>query len=252
VLGWSPSWSPDGARIAFLQPGRIVIANADGSDAQSVWKLPRGADASDLAWSPDGGELAFATTDAHQKSALSLLDLASRTVHDVLPRGKLSEWDSGGGPYGVDWQPLQAADQLVLPQFQSPGPCGLRDSQTLFKTPQVRVFMDADYRFYGCLYRRNQRVRLFRGRGVDDSAFSRVVAAGPYVGFALDRTAPSDVSQTIGDVAVYDLRSGHQKLWAAAADLGKRYSQVLSFVMTRTGAVAWIARGVRRSGFGCL
>jgi dipeptidyl aminopeptidase/acylaminoacyl peptidase len=52
------SWSPDGTRIAFAQPGlaegssEIFVMRADGSDRQPI------ADGSQFAWSPDGTRLA--------------------------------------------------------------------------------------------------------------------------------------------------------------------------------------------------
>jgi TolB protein len=69
---YSPSWSPDGARLAFIenrlpQPGgrptcSIAVVNVDGSGHAVLWKLPqdwsreKGAVAR---WSPDGSHLAY-------------------------------------------------------------------------------------------------------------------------------------------------------------------------------------------------
>jgi len=60
--GNAPSWSPDGARIAFSQlrvtsdcQGGIFIAKADGSEPRPVTS---GCDL-DVAWSPDGRMIAF-------------------------------------------------------------------------------------------------------------------------------------------------------------------------------------------------
>ena len=53
-----PSWSPDGARIAFLRRGALHTMAADGSDVRNLagelWAVPEPP-----AWSPDGTRLAF-------------------------------------------------------------------------------------------------------------------------------------------------------------------------------------------------
>lgn len=52
--GHSPTWSPDGDRIAFARDGAIYTANIDGSGEQLL------ADSgSNPAWSPDGTQIAF-------------------------------------------------------------------------------------------------------------------------------------------------------------------------------------------------
>ena len=63
-----PSWSPDGTRIAFehrgdgdMEPARIHVMNADGSDPRPLTSSPDGRRyaESDPVWSPDGAEIAF-------------------------------------------------------------------------------------------------------------------------------------------------------------------------------------------------
>jgi Ca2+-binding RTX toxin-like protein len=54
--GSEPVWSPDGSRIAYVDPsGRVAVINADGSSSQELTDLA----SRDPAWSPDGTEVAF-------------------------------------------------------------------------------------------------------------------------------------------------------------------------------------------------
>ena len=57
VDGHSPSWSPDGKRLAFDDGRRIGIINADGSGLRYLTH-PKGRDV-EPAWSPDGHTIAF-------------------------------------------------------------------------------------------------------------------------------------------------------------------------------------------------
>jgi Tol biopolymer transport system component len=56
----SPVWSPDGRQVAFLLPGSLRVANADGSGGRVLARFPEGIFPSSLAWSPDGRSIAFA------------------------------------------------------------------------------------------------------------------------------------------------------------------------------------------------
>ena len=55
---YEPAWSPDGARIAFLEDGILHTMAVDGSDARSIAPGIRPV-AEPPAWSPDGTRLAF-------------------------------------------------------------------------------------------------------------------------------------------------------------------------------------------------
>ena len=65
---WSPSWSPDGERIAFMSvdshvidgmlSSEIYVMDADGGNLQNLTNRPFFADRTP-SWSPDGRRLAF-------------------------------------------------------------------------------------------------------------------------------------------------------------------------------------------------
>jgi len=54
----SPTWSPDGKRLAFVLENAIWTARADGTDRRRVISLARGRPF-DPAWSPDGKRIAY-------------------------------------------------------------------------------------------------------------------------------------------------------------------------------------------------
>lgn len=64
-LASSPSWSPDGRRVAFISgpgsgaPGQVFVVNADGTGVRQVSTV--GALYTEPEWSPDGTRLAFET-----------------------------------------------------------------------------------------------------------------------------------------------------------------------------------------------
>ena len=64
---FSPSWSPDGRKIAFACLQAICVVNTDGTG--SVALPNNGASDFDPAWSPDGAKIAFAS-DRDGKSIL--------------------------------------------------------------------------------------------------------------------------------------------------------------------------------------
>lgn len=104
----SPTWSPDGKRIAYVErpdtwhhAGDIYVMSADGSDRR---RLTRRGDAQAPAWSPDGGRIAFqgwdppegGESDPLPKTDVFVLDLRDGAVRRLTATG------SAGPP---DWSP---------------------------------------------------------------------------------------------------------------------------------------------------
>ncbi|MET9271996.1 serine hydrolase [Kribbella sp. NPDC003557] len=53
----APTWSPDGARVAFVRDGQLAVLAVDGGESETLTDLPLGAGVP--VWSPDGRRLAF-------------------------------------------------------------------------------------------------------------------------------------------------------------------------------------------------
>ena len=124
----TPSWSPDGGRIAFARSDgnahvAIVTADADGSNEQTVFESSevRAGGYIDVSWSPDGTRIAI--------------------VGLVIPGGKVSPYDSlsvsfvdadgsdpprliaslGSNARGLSWSPDGSRIALHYPDADSPG-----------------------------------------------------------------------------------------------------------------------------------
>ncbi|MCA1657033.1 MAG: hypothetical protein LC713_04895 [Actinobacteria bacterium] len=108
-----PSWSPDGARIAFEVDPRsgprraIWLVNADGSGARRLVE-----DAEDPAWSPDGMKIAFAS--GHEIRVLTLATGALRTLHAGPDTYADPAWTPDGGRIAfarTGWQGRRPGDE---------------------------------------------------------------------------------------------------------------------------------------------
>ena len=251
--GSSPVFSPDGSQLAFARGARIFITPVDAPAPVELLdvpsrKLPSGdpvyaypAAITDVAWSPDGQQLAFVRTgdDNRGRSRLWTVDLADPTA----PRRIL-----GAAPidadlmFGLDWQPLPAGQPLVLPEFPVPtGSCQLEGSLTVARTRRARVLRDNN-RFWGCLFTRNQRWPFYRVRHVNgDASYGHVALAGPYVAYAA--LYDSGVAGPWAYVVVQDLRTGRFLRRVSASTLDSpEGEEVRRLALSRRGAVAWVVR----------
>ena len=68
---YSPRWSPDGTRIAYVRSDQLGVIDVDGTDARI---LTGGAHVEGLAWSPDGTRLAYVSGN-HRESDIRILEV---------------------------------------------------------------------------------------------------------------------------------------------------------------------------------
>jgi len=82
----SPSWSPDGRRIAFVSGRRgfdqIWTTKADGTDKRRL-TAPHALDA-DPAWSPDGRRIAFVRKLSPSRSRIFLINVDGTKLHALI------------------------------------------------------------------------------------------------------------------------------------------------------------------------
>jgi Tol biopolymer transport system component len=101
----NPSWSPDGARIAFTrltestQEFQIFVGNADGSGTPT--RLTSGSNNIEPAWSPDGSRIAFASD---RDGFGEIFDVF---VMNADGSGQVNVTDAGSGEEGrsPNWSP---------------------------------------------------------------------------------------------------------------------------------------------------
>jgi Tol biopolymer transport system component len=77
------TYSPDGSRVAYVDNGSLVVAGADGSNAQAVFRGDVTQLPGSLVWSPTGDRIAFTSTRVSggwRPNQLQVLELATGAV----------------------------------------------------------------------------------------------------------------------------------------------------------------------------
>lgn len=102
--GFSPEWSPDGRRFAYVTPQRLMITNADGS-GETPLATTSESFTSSLAWSPDGRTLVYGEVGAEDCGPDDARRLMLIETDGSNPRRLLASTCSDGDN-GSDWQPV--------------------------------------------------------------------------------------------------------------------------------------------------
>ncbi len=88
----SPSWAPDGTRLAFERSAVLYLINADGSGLIST-----GVIGENPAWSPDGTQIAYATIGGGA-DGLFVMDgtFTSRRLTTPVQADRMAQWSPNG------------------------------------------------------------------------------------------------------------------------------------------------------------
>jgi Tol biopolymer transport system component len=84
--GGAASWSPDGARIAFLDSGAVSVMDADGTNRR---RLGSGSADRRPVWSPDGRRLAF-VSGQFGSATLAVVDVDTGARRDLAANAALN------------------------------------------------------------------------------------------------------------------------------------------------------------------
>lgn len=90
-----PTWSPSGTQLAVRTRSDIRIMEVDGTEVARL--DPGWSGYGDLAWSPDGRELAFEVLDSGKGMEIHVLSVETGAVHPLVT--------GNGQEFGLSWFP---------------------------------------------------------------------------------------------------------------------------------------------------
>jgi hypothetical protein len=183
--GGSPSWSPDGSRIAFARGGWVLVAKLT---SRSTRRLVAGAAP---AWSPDGRSIAYIARNQRLSVVLASGGRSRRVGH---VKG-----------VAVDWQPIPT---------KGVAGCAAPDGSKQIASSAgavVSVEDDAGAVIMGCLLAnaREHVLESFVGQDNEDNSYGVLVAAvaGDYAA-VVNEWADPHYGGSASTVALFDLRTG--------------------------------------------
>jgi hypothetical protein len=208
--GRSPSWSPDGSRLAFARDGYIRIVRVAGGAGR---RLVRGGAP---AWSPSGERIAFVGS----AGAVEVVAAGSARPHRVgSVRGT-----------AVDWQPIPTSASQA---------CRLPSGSTVLASNREAVVFSRDLRSYGCL-RDLGRARLLLDASM---CYCGPVTAVRLAGrFAALQSDSGKSPLVFEDDTLYDLSSGKSTNLASVSSDSSGLTPVSgldSSTLDSSGFAAW-------------
>jgi Tol biopolymer transport system component len=128
--GAAPTWSPAGPWLAALDGAKqpTAIRLVDTRDGH-VRVVATGKDPHDLAWSPDGGTLAFVVDDRVELAPAA--GGAPRTLWAPGLHGSATPWDT---PYGIRWSP-DGTRLVFVASRDDTGPASSSNQLDVFSAP---------------------------------------------------------------------------------------------------------------------
>ena len=134
VLGFQPSWSPDGTKIAYWSEHDLHIMNADGSGKSALTTDGTLVEERNAAWSPKGNRLVFSGQWVHEcpnypdsdrgDIDLFTIDVDGSNLTDITNTFPACDDPDAGSAWEwtPSWQPVFPASDTTAPKVDVVNP----------------------------------------------------------------------------------------------------------------------------------